>query len=106
MKASENFELQIEKLRLQKFQVEYLKRKQGFVDEINRLKEEVARKERLIGALNSEMQSVKDKEGSMYSQYVSKCQEISNLEDQLRKKDTQIDEFVKDLQQTLEIMKA
>jgi len=88
MKASENFELQIEKLRLQKFQVEYLKRKQGFVDEINRLKEEVARKERLIGALNSEMQSVKDKEGSMYSQYVSKCQEISNLEDQLRKKDT------------------
>ena len=88
MMASENFELQIEKLRLQKFQVEYLKRKQGFVDEINGLKEEVARKERLLGALNSEMQSVRDKEGSIYSQYVIKCQEISHLEDQLRKKDT------------------
>ena len=62
-----SFELQVMQLKQQKFQVEYLKKKQAFLQEIAQLKDKIAVQAGIIQTLTHEVSGLKDKEAELYS---------------------------------------
>ena len=62
-----SFELQVMQLKQQKFQVEYLKKKQAFLQEIAQLKDKIAVQAGTIQTLTYEVSGLKDKEAELYS---------------------------------------
>jgi hypothetical protein len=63
-------------------------------------------KEGVIKTLTQEVSGLKDKEATLYSNFVAKCQQCSQLETQLQNKNKQTDDFVKDLHKSFDQVKA
>lgn len=52
--------------------MEYLRRKQVYLQEIAELKNDIARDQRVIAELREQLSAAKDQEGAIYSQFIVK----------------------------------